>query len=72
VNGQHHSIFTIYQAGIIVVKNSTFTNNYCTVQGAVFNADNYMAKVEVWNTSFVNNTAIEGGVLNVGLQSVVK
>ena len=71
INTQFSSFLQVYEGGELSIYDSIVKNIYCYEDGAVLYAGYQKAIVNVYNSTFVNNTSVIGGVFIVESASLV-
>lgn len=59
-----------YKQNLVVIKNSTFQNNYAILGGVFYTQ--FSTAIECWNCTFTNNFAIRGGVAFMNSNGVLR
>ena len=72
INDKFNSFISINQGSQLEINNCSFTNIVSYRDGAVIKAGARQTVTLISDTSFVNNSAIQGGVLSVQEESVIK
>ena len=72
IDGKFNSFISINQGGQLEINNCSFTNIVSYRDGAVIKAGTRQTVTLISDTSFVNNSAIQGGVFSVQDESVIK
>ena len=72
INDKFNSFISINQGGQLEINNCSFTNIVSYRDGAVIKAGARQTVTLISDTSFVNNSAIQGGVLSVQEESAIK
>ena len=62
----------IFEGGLVTINDSQFTNMANNERGSVINANYRNSKTEIYNSEFMNNTSVHGGVANVQDGSMIK
>jgi hypothetical protein len=65
------SFISAYKGSIVEIFNCSFSDMHNLAQGAVVFAGSVEAEVKIFDSTFENNTAIEGSVFNIESKSVI-
>ena len=72
INDKFNSFININQGGQLEINNCSFTNIVSYREGAVIKAGTRQTVTLISDSSFANNSAIQGGVLSIQEESVIK
>ena len=72
INEKFNSFISINQGGQLEINNCSFTNIVSYREGAVIKAGTRQTVTLISDTSFANNSAIQGGVFSIQEESVIK
>jgi hypothetical protein len=66
------SLISVYNEAVVEIQNCSFSNLHTLVSGAAISAGASKASVTIENSSFVNNSAVEGAVFNAQSESQLR
>ena len=66
------SFLDLAEGAVAEIHDCTFSNIYSYFSGSAITAGFQKADVKVYNSVFINNTAIEGGIFNINSESILK
>jgi hypothetical protein len=66
------SLISVYRGAIVEFENCTFSNLHTLSSGAAITAGASKASVVVRDSSFFNNSAVEGGIFNIESESIIR
>jgi hypothetical protein len=69
---QSGSLISVYKEAEVKFENCTFTNLHTLASGAAITAGSSKARVTVADSSFFNNSAVEGSLFNIESESVIR
>ena len=72
ISAQYGSIIQVNEGGYLEIDQSSFSTIYWFEEGPVLYAGSQRATVIITNSTFYNNTSLQGGVFNVDSESVIK
>ena len=72
INAQYGSLIQVNEGGYLEIDKSSFSAIYWFEEGSVLYAGSQRATVVITNSTFYNNTSLQGGVFNVDSKSVIK
>ena len=72
ISSQYGSLIEVNEGGYLEINQSNFSAIYWFEEGSVLYAGSQRATVIITNSTFYNNTSLQGGVFNVDSESVIK
>ena len=72
ISAQYGSLIQVNEGGYLEINQSNFSAIYWFEEGPVLYAGSQRATVIITNSTFYNNTSLQGGVFNVDSESVIK
>jgi hypothetical protein len=72
VNAEYSSLILINEGAELEIRDSVFKNIYCYEEGAIIFAGYQKSVTSIYDSVFINNTAVQGSLFNIESESVVK